>query len=72
MSKLYGTLRGARGAVTRAGHSRMTTHVGGWNAGIEVELDLTPDQGLVARVFKTGGSSHASGRELLETYQLES
>jgi len=43
MSRLYGTLQGARGEATRCGHRTLTTLAAGWRGAIRVTVDAHGD-----------------------------
>lgn len=53
MSRLYGTVKGARGEATRCGHRHMVTHAAGWKGAIRTEVTARTDGSDYYRVLLT-------------------
>lgn len=69
MAKLYGRLNSDKNKeVSRTAYRKITSHLSGWNVGIETTLELIDDVYTV-RIYKTGGSNNPSGT-LIKEFEL--
>ena len=67
MAKLFGEMKGARGAVTRCSNSKLTSHVRGWNLGIKVFADIDKDGNEVFEIYQSKGSNDVNNLKHLLT-----
>lgn len=67
MAKLFGEMKGARGAVTRCSNSILTSHVRGWNLGIKVFADIDNDGNEVFEIYQSKGSNDVNNLKHLLT-----
>ena len=63
MSHFYGSLQGDRGEVTRRGNkvSGISSHVRGWDIGVRVEAQITPEGKSQCLIYQTKGSNNPHG-----------
>jgi len=68
MAQYRGVVEGSRGSASRLGHKTtgLTVKANGWHLGVTVDVTYR-DGKDVFEVYKTGGSSSNSKRELIAT-----
>jgi len=74
MSKFYGSMKGARGEVTRTGtaSSGISAHVRGWDSGVRVDMLESADGSERACVEITSGSNGGpSSHTFIESAELD-
>ena len=67
MAKLFGEMKGARGAVTSCSNSTLTSHVRGWNLGIKVFADIDNDGNEVFEIYQSKGNNDVNNLKHLLT-----
>lgn len=67
MSRLYGSMQGAKGATTRCGHNEITAHLRSWDLGVRVEVYHDKDTNKThCMVYATRGSNGGGSKLIAE------
>ncbi len=71
MSRLYGSMQGNRGTVTRTGSTEIGAHVRTWDVGGAVDMIARRDGTFLITFYLTGGSNEPSTREAVAQYRVD-
>jgi hypothetical protein len=76
MSRLYGTLKGARGEATRCAHKSLTTNAAGWRGTIRVYIEAQADGTDTFRVElapwqNSGGATRVLAEGILDASRVK-
>lgn len=71
MPKLYGSMQGNKGTVTRTGSTEISAHIRTASVGLETVILARRDGTFLLRVYITGGSDAVGAPVLISEYQSD-